>query len=238
MKQQRLNLYTIDMKYVRNLSNADRNVMSTSPQLGKSNRPFVGILVLLNDKTYCIPLTSPKEKFEGKKNSVDFIKILHPTEKNEKGAFKIIGALNLNNMIPVDISVLQKIDLHIRSTDTPQIIAYKELMKDQLSWCQANQDIILKRANQLYDIVTKYPDKNKNLVRRCCDFIKLETILDKYIKSKQGNIKNTLSTESNKRKKSHITLSQIKKNSEIISKKQKEQHKNNPKKDKEFQDID
>lgn len=134
-------------------------------------------------------------------------------------------------MIPVDISVLQKIDLHIRSTDTPQIIAYKELMKDQLSWCQANQDIILKRANQLYDIVTKYPDKNKNLVHRCCDFIKLETILDKYIK-------NTLSTESNKRKKSHITLSQIKKNSEIISKKQKEQHKNNPKKDKEFQDID
>lgn len=43
MEQPRLHLYTIDMKYVRNLSNADKNIMSTSPQLGKVHRPFVGI---------------------------------------------------------------------------------------------------------------------------------------------------------------------------------------------------
>lgn len=35
MKQQRLNFYSIDLKYVRNLSQKDGNVMSTSPQIHK-----------------------------------------------------------------------------------------------------------------------------------------------------------------------------------------------------------
>ncbi len=60
MNQPRLRLYTIDMKYVRNLEKVDDNVMSVSPQSGKAIRPFVGIIVLVNEKKYCIPLSSPK----------------------------------------------------------------------------------------------------------------------------------------------------------------------------------
>lgn len=181
MEQQRLQLYTIDMKYVRNLAKKDTNVMSVSPQIDKSIRPFVGILVLLNQRSYCIPLTSPKEKFEGKKNSVDFIKILHSSKKNENGAFKVIGALNLNNMLPVDARVLTPVDLNIYPFDNGSVKAQKHLMKDQLSWCQANQDIILKRANQLYKLVSEHPEQNRQLVRRCCNFKKLEKVLDNYI---------------------------------------------------------
>lgn len=33
-----LNFYYIDLKYIRNLSNVDDNVMSISPQRGKQNR--------------------------------------------------------------------------------------------------------------------------------------------------------------------------------------------------------
>ena len=62
MKNYRLNLYSIDMKYVRNLSKVDDNVMSVSPQIDKVSRPFVGIVVICKNKNYCIPLTSPKEK--------------------------------------------------------------------------------------------------------------------------------------------------------------------------------
>ena len=79
MKQQRLNFYSIDLKYVRNLSQKDSNVMSTSPQIHKSNRPFVGVIVLVNDRMYCVPLTSPKEKFENKKNSIDICKFVYQT---------------------------------------------------------------------------------------------------------------------------------------------------------------
>lgn len=219
MNQPRLHLYTIDMKYVRNLSNANRNVMSTAPQAGKSNRPFVGILILLNNKQYCIPLTSPKGKFEGKKNSVDFMKILHPTVKNEDGAYKVIGALNINNMLPVSRDVLTKVDLQINSKDSPQNKQYKELMKDQLTWCQNNQDIILKRANRLYDIVTKYPEENRNLTRRCCNFKKLEAVLDRYLDKLQTNAETDINSENlhSKKEKLYVTRTQMNNNAKTVA---------------------
>lgn len=40
MKQEKLKLYTMDMKYVRDLHNADDRVQSVSPQIHKSNRPL------------------------------------------------------------------------------------------------------------------------------------------------------------------------------------------------------
>lgn len=206
------------MKYVRDLSKADDNVMSTSPQARKSNRPFVGILILLNNRNYCIPLTSPKSKFEGRKNSVDFIKITHPTEKNKNGAFKMIGALNLNNMIPVDLSLLKKIDLQIYKSDTVTNKEYKELMKDQLNFCQMNQDIILKRANSLYNLVTKYPDKNRNLAHRCCNFAKLEKVLDKYVLKFQ-NINKQPKNQQQKVSSAPLSRNSLKKNAKAISSK-------------------
>ena len=57
MKALRLHLYTIDIKYIRNLSKIDNNVMSVSPQINKQTRPFVGIVVICNDYKYCIPLS-------------------------------------------------------------------------------------------------------------------------------------------------------------------------------------
>lgn len=156
MKQQRLNFYSIDLKYVRNLSQKDSNVMSTSPQIHKSNRPFVGVIVLVNDRMYCVPLTSPKEKFENKNKTV----------------------------------------------------VYKQLMANQLTWCQTNSDIIIKRANSLYNIITENADDNKYLAKRCCNFKKLEEVLDRYI-SKQ---------------KSPLSRNQIKKNANTISQQKHSPH--------------
>ena len=42
---ERLSLYHIDMKYVRDLHNADDRVESVSPQIGKANRIFTGVVV-------------------------------------------------------------------------------------------------------------------------------------------------------------------------------------------------
>ena len=169
------------MKYVRNLAKADDNVMSVSPQSGKAIRPFVGIIVLVNGKKYCIPLSSPKKKFEYKKNSVDFMRITENKKKNISGAPKVIGALSINNMLPVEDCLLTPIDLKIKPNDSEKTISYKDLMKNQLSYCQQNQDIIVKRANRLYDIVVRYPESNRNLEKRCCNFKKLEVVLEKYI---------------------------------------------------------
>lgn len=174
MKKQRLNLYTLDIKYVRDLSKVDDNVFSVSPQEHKENRPFVGIIVVCDDKDYCIPLTSPKAKHQKMKNDIDFSKI---KDKNER----IIGALNFNNMIPVNTSVIFSISIKANKNDTEKDKNYKELLNNQLDWCNDNIDNIIKKANKLYKMVTLTPEKNRKLTRRCCDFKKLETVLEKYI---------------------------------------------------------
>lgn len=194
--QQRLHFYNIDIKYVRNLSQVDDNILSVSPQIDKINRPLVGILLLVNGRSYCVPLSSPKEKHIKMKNSIDFLKIKN---KNDE---KVIGVLNFNNMMPVERSVIKTVNLHIKPSYDIQTRYYINLLNDQLDWCNDNKDAIIKKAQRLYDTVTNpTPSTSKQLLKRCCNFKKLEEVLDRYI-SKQ---------------KSPLSRNQIKKNANTIS---------------------
>lgn len=172
MKKQKFHLYHIDMKYIRDLSRVDDHVMSVSPQTGKESRPFVGVVVICNARKYCIPLTSPKAKHLNMKNDKDFSKMYDKRNR-------LIGCLNFNNMIPVDDTVLIRIDMKNRDGDSARDIAYKALLNDQLDWCNGNFDAITEKAGKLYRIVTETPDKMKNLTKRCCDFKKLEQVLER-----------------------------------------------------------
>ena len=58
----RLKLYNVNLKYIRNLHNVDDHVPSISPQTGKQNRPFPGVVVMVNGAKYCIPLSSNSAK--------------------------------------------------------------------------------------------------------------------------------------------------------------------------------
>ena len=138
----KLDLYYIDLKYIRDLSHTDDNVMSISPQRGKQNRPFVGVVVLMNGRKYCIPLTSPKDKFKNKKSQVDFIKVFDEERRDENGQFKLIGVLNINNMIPVDDRYIKKVNLAVLSNDKPR----------------NHIDTIENRANKVYDMVVNHSD--------------------------------------------------------------------------------
>lgn len=108
------------------------------------------------------------------KNSLDFSKI---SDKNGN----IIGALNFNNMIPVKRNVIVPININPCKNDSQKDKIYKELMNNQLDWCNDNIDNIVTKANRLYILITEHPEKNRNLTRRCCDFKKLEAVLEKYI---------------------------------------------------------
>ncbi len=134
----------------------------------------MGIIVLFEKKTYCIPLSSPKAKHKNMKNAPDFSKIY---DRNNK----LIGVLNFNNMIPVTPDVVKRIDMNPKKYDTPKDMAYKGLLNAQLDWCNDNVEAITKKASKLYTQVTETPEKNRDLTRRCCDFKKLELAMDKYI---------------------------------------------------------
>ena len=176
MKQERLNLYRIDMKYIRNLHNIDNRVSSVSPQIGKQHRIYVGLVVVCNTRKYLIPLSHPVEKHKRMSPRADFDKII-----DRHG--KLIGVLNYNLMIPVDDQQLIKIDLKKNKTDSIGESYYKQLCIDELNWCRKNADIIINKANCLYRLCTN--ESNYKGKGRCLDFKRLEIECDKYNEKKK-----------------------------------------------------
>lgn len=183
MKQPRLSLYLVDMKYIRNLAHADSHVMSVSPQIGKSTRPFIGVIVICDEKQYCVPLSSPKEKHKTMKNDVDFMRIFDGE--------KLIAVLNFSEMIPVRQDVIQPLNMRPSPRDDEKTKHYKKITAKQLSFCQKNQDAIVRKANRLYDLITSGKG-SINLQKRCCDFVRLESVLARY--KKQNNVEADPST--------------------------------------------
>ena len=171
MKQERLNLYRIDMKYIRNLHNIDNRVSSVSPQIGKQHRIYVGIVVICNQRKYLIPLSHPVEKHKRMNPRADFDKII-----NKNG--KLLGVLNYNLMIPVEEQQLLKVDLKADKDDSVGEKYYKQLCIDELNWCRKHADVIINKANCLYQLCTS--ESNYKGKERCLDFKRLEAECEKY----------------------------------------------------------
>lgn len=119
----------------------------------------MGIVFSINGFQYYAPLTFPKPKQLHMKNHVDFLKINHEEW----------GSVNFNNMIPVLPECLTKVQMKILEPDLAQDVAYKNLLSNQLSWCNANRETILKQAQKLYQIIAG-GRAWETLAGRCCDF--------------------------------------------------------------------
>ena len=83
------------------------------------------------------------------------------------------------------------IEIKIKTSDTQKTKSYKYLLAKQLDWCQKHEDILISHANRTYEIVTKYPEKSKHFTKRCCDFKKLEKVLEKWLDKSQNVDKDT-----------------------------------------------
>lgn len=144
----RLKLYYVNIKYVRNLQSVDDHVPSISPQIGKQNRPFLGVVVMVNGSKYCIPLSSNSTKknknLDSMRENITFRKI-----RDKDG--RILAALNLNNMIPVRDEYVKEIDLKILPTDSITVKQWKKLCTKELEWCRSNQAEIERLANELHN---------------------------------------------------------------------------------------
>ena len=168
--QPNLQLYKVDMKYIRNLHKIDDKVLSVSPQTGKDNRICIGVIIICGTQEYCIPLSSPKDKHKNMKNSMDFSKI--------EVQNRLLGVLNFNLIIPVKTNQLQPIDTIIHKRDRPNIRHYKKLCLQELAWCQAHYETISNKANVLYK---KYTSGETFSCRsRCLNFPSLENECKKY----------------------------------------------------------
>lgn len=159
--------YMVDADYCDFLRKSDPCVPYTMDR--KAIRPFVGIVFCVNDIHYYAPLTSPKPKHLHMKSQIDFLKI--------KGGEW--GAINFNNMIPVHPCSLTKVEIRLLDTDSPSDRAYKNLLSNQLSWCNSHRESILKQAEKLYRLIVD-GKAWENLASRCCDFSLDEALYAAY----------------------------------------------------------
>ena len=163
-----LYFYTVKMKYIRNLMNIDhQNIMSISSQHKKNKRAYVGIIVMVNNHKYCIPLSSVEEKpkYREMSNNITFRKITNAAEK-------VIGVLNINNMIPVREEYLIPFDMEIYPSDNEKQRNYKAHCMEELKWCREHEAEITMLAKELHRMVcNELPFKKRKI---CPDYRLLE----------------------------------------------------------------
>lgn len=156
---EKLRLYHISEGYVKFLHTLDKRVQYNKGEA----RPYVGIVLSINNNDYYVPLESPKPNHENIKGG-------GPVLKLDEGKLGIMG---FNNMIPVKKRCL--VDFDINAIEDEK---YKALLQNQLMYCRKNKDIIYARAQKTYNKTVK--GDNAFYRKVCCDFKKLEENCDKY----------------------------------------------------------
>ncbi|MCI8617278.1 MAG: type III toxin-antitoxin system ToxN/AbiQ family toxin [Clostridia bacterium] len=159
-----LKLYRINELYAKYIYYQDEKVSKAFDI--KNKRPFVGIILKINQINYFAPLSSPKKKHENMKNKIDFIKINSGRD----------GVINLNNMIPIPEECYEiKLKEEIKNDKK-----YGIILKYQIKWCNNNKEQIVNNARKLYNLIIS-EKVSLTLKNRCCDFKVLETKLNQYI---------------------------------------------------------
>ena len=162
-------LYKPDLDYYNYLHYYESKVPYIENE--KTNRPFVGVVLNVNGKNFFAPLTSPKKKHLSMKDMQDFMKI-------DSGK---LGGINLNNMMPIPKSYLNKIDIKNIKDEK-----YRNMLVNQVKWIYNNKVRIENRARNLYYLIAK-GNVTKELESRCCNFKLLERKCDDFMR--ENNIK-------------------------------------------------
>ena len=160
-----MKLVIVQEDYIQYLKQYSKDVKENK----NSSRPYVGVILKVGNQHYFAPLASPKPKHKTMDDKLDFIKI-------KKGE---LGAINLNNMIPIPIFLTREIDLLKYDKK------YQTLLKDQINWINRNDKKLLKNSLKLYTLITK--KKNTIFHKRCNNFKLLEEKSLDYQKKLQYN---------------------------------------------------
>lgn len=167
-----LKLYIAKDDYINYLQIYDKNVKDNKKD--GQPRPYVGVVLDINSIKYYIPLCSAKHpKHDRMNDTIDFIRI------DVNG--KLISILNISSMIPIPDSEIELLDMDFRGS------SYRGLLEDEIKVIRKKKDAIIGNANKLYSKITRFRNEpqNLNLVKRCCNYSKLEEKMKEYILAKQ-----------------------------------------------------
>lgn len=169
MEKEKLRWYVVNKEYVDFLQKHDKRVENIDYKV--KLKPYIGIIIKINDFNYYVPISSVKEKHYKMKEDMDFIKIIQNN--------KILGVLNLNNMIPIldeDIAILKYKDIaQFRNFNS------EKDRKLYISFLSLELKLINKKANKIRKLALKLYEERQNnpnskISQRCCDFKLLEKV--------------------------------------------------------------
>lgn len=172
----KLKWYVVDKQYVSYLKQFDNKIEDIN--YSERLKPYIGILITIDEVDYYVPISSVKEKHYRMKEDIDFIKITADD--------RILGVLNLNNMIPIDnenVKVLKykEIEEYRKFKDDKEKRLYISLLSYELGVINEKIDKIKNNAIKLYNEKIKRP--NSKISKRCCDFRLLEEKCREYKKN-------------------------------------------------------
>lgn len=175
MKGNKLKWYIVDREYVNYLKEFENKVEHID--YNKKLKPYIGILINIQDFNYYVPISSVKEKHYKMSEGMDFIKIAQGD--------KIIAVLNLNNMIPISANNVQDLKYEEiekyrdfeSEMDKKHYIAF---LNFELGLINDKKEKITKSALKLYN--EKINNPTSKLSKRCCDFKLLEKKCIEYNK--------------------------------------------------------
>ena len=160
-----MRFYYIDDDYINYLRKAESLISDNK----SCTRPYVGIIIQVNQIDFYVPLSSPKAKHKNMNNSKDFRKI-------NGGQY---GVINLNLMIPAPTNVVHEIDF-----SSIQDYKYRRLLQNQYKCIKQDWQNITNAAQNLYNLYLKddklLDDNDLNIKKRCCNFSLFINYADKY----------------------------------------------------------
>lgn len=171
-------LYNIEIDYLRYLHSIDSEVHFDEDR-HYERKPFVGIIIFVNEYNYFIPLTSGKPKHldwdNVSKTHYLIYEVVEEAELEDGDVYKPIGdgkfkkilaALDMKKMVPVPDGLYSKIDINHMDD-----IRYKTLLVKEALFCRRIQEAILTKSLNLYQ-----KQINTGIIRRyCCNFKLLES---------------------------------------------------------------
>lgn len=179
---------TLDQNYIKELHNACSEVYYKSSNY--DDKPYFGILLTANGRTYAIPLSSAKNKHKTWRNINQECYLVYEyaekskmsensiwTETNDPNVVKhILSIIDIKKMIPVKEDTYSVVNLNKTPFDTLSEIKYKDLLNKEYSFCLKNIDSIIAKASKLYanQIATG------KVKKFCCDFKLLESVCENY----------------------------------------------------------
>lgn len=160
-KRDTLKLYLIDDKYIEYLSEFDNHVSWNKEQ----KRPYIGIVLKIEDYLYFAPLYSYKEKYDKYKDNPSFMRVKNRKNRN-------LSIIRFAEMIPVPEYAIQLLDMGSRGDK------YKDLLQAEIDFINDNKNEIYSKARKMYRNVEKI--KIPFFVNISCDYKVLEKKSKEY----------------------------------------------------------